>query len=325
MKILIVDDSPESRMLFKNYLNTAGLKNVICVPSAKEAFALLLTDNPSSQTDIDLILMDIVMPEIGGIEATRDILSKEHLKDVPVIMITAKTDEDILEQAFKAGAMDYITKETSTTVFLARVRSALSLKKERDERKKRELEIMQSAAALKEANRRLKEQALVDGLTGIANRRRFDEELEQNFRIAKRNNSYLSLIMIDIDFFKPYNDYFGHLAGDDCLRKLANILKKNVRRPADLVSRFGGEEFTVILPETPAKGAYHVAEKLRKAVEEANILHPTSSVKDRVTISLGVSTFKGTMEKEVIKLIEEADEALYRAKQRCRNCTEAAK
>ena len=323
MKILAVDDSPDSLLLIKHFLYKGGYTDVYEAASAEEAFEILGLNNAKASTkvtwEIDLILMDIVMPEMDGIEACREIKANEHLKDIPLIMLTSKDEEDTLEAAFEAGAMDYITKDTGKTVLLARVRSALSLKSERDQRKAREKELLETTRLLEEANLKLQEQSFLDGLTGIANRRRFDDAIKMEWKRSRRNETPLSLVMLDIDQFKFYNDNYGHLAGDDCLRKVAQLIQEVLKRPADLATRYGGEEFAVLLPETDGDGALNIAEEMRRNVERAKLPHEYSTVHDRVTISLGVCTVIPEQKEASNHLIKCADEALYDAKQNGRN------
>ncbi len=320
MSILIIDDSQESRLLLKSILKAAGYTDVLTAGSAREAFKILnLDDETKAPAYIDLILMDIMMPEIDGIEACKRIKAREHLRDIPIIMITALTDVEILKTAFAAGAMDYIAKPPNKVELLARVRSALRLKHEMDARKAREQELLEVTRQLEEANQILLRLSSLDGLTGIANRRRFDEFLEMEWRRGLRESAPLSLIMLDIDFFKAYNDAYGHQAGDDCLKAVANTLSNTVNRPGDLVARYGGEEFAVILPRTHPEGAVTVAELLRAKVEALKIPHSRSRVSDVVTISLGVSTVVPRSGYSTAALIAAADQALYQAKQEGRN------
>ena len=189
-----------------------------------------------------------------------------------------------------------------------------------------ESQVAQRTAELEVANEALTRMTLVDGLTGIANRRWFDDVLEREWRRAARNGVALGLIMLDIDFFKSYNDAYGHLAGDDCLRRVAGALAAAVRRPGDLAARYGGEEFAVVLPQTDAVGALAVAEELRERIEALGIVHVPSSVSDHVTVSLGVASVVPDGDDRWLGIIAAADRALYRAKHEGRNrvCGEPA-
>lgn len=173
---------------------------------------------------------------------------------------------------------------------------------------------------LRELASELESQTLVDGLTGIANRRRFDLHLEDEFRRAKRNTSPLSLIMIDVDYFKDYNDNYGHQHGDQCLVQIAGALNSVLHRSRDLVARYGGEEFTVILPDTSEDGAVQIAEAMRAEIEGLQIEHAYSGVAKFVTVSLGVSTLVPELLSKTGTLIHAADRALYQAKRSGRNC-----
>lgn len=320
MRILIVDDSPDNQRLLKSILGAAGYTDLLTADSALDAFKQLGMDNSASvSTDIDLILMDIVMPEMDGIEACRLIKSFAHLRDIPVIMVTAEVQTKDLQMAFAAGAIDYITKPLNRMELLARVSSALRLKREIDHRKAREQELLKLTKQLEEANQKLHDLSILDGLTGIANRRRFNEVLGLEWRRAIRDTAPLSLILIDVDFFKAYNDTYGHQMGDDCLKLVVNSLKDVLKRPTDLIARYGGEEFVVLLPKTDAEAAAALAEEMRAGVEALEIAHALSQVTDRVTISLGVATIVPNLDSSYAELVAEADQALYQAKQGGRN------
>ena len=195
----------------------------------------------------------------------------------------------------------------------------MTLKEEIDRRKSRELDLLDITAKLAAANQRLRALSSQDGLTGVANRRWFDESLEREWRRAQRSDRLLNLALIDIDHFKKYNDHYGHLAGDDCLKRVAGALRERMRRAGDLVARYGGEEFVVIIPETDARGARALAEELRATVEALGITHAASETGPVVTVSVGCSGTKPQAEKMAWSLVDAADQALYRAKNAGRN------
>jgi diguanylate cyclase (GGDEF)-like protein len=260
-----------------------------------------------------------MMPEISGIEACRMIRNFPQLADIPIIMITAKDDLASLTEAFEAGAMDYLVKPVNRIELAARIRSALSLKDERDRRKAREQDLLELTQKLAAANQMLRRLSVVDSLTGIANRRYFDEVLLQEWRRGRREQQPLSLIMIDIDRFKSYNDHLGHLQGDECLKKVAAALDRTARRPGDLLARYGGEEFVGILPNTGHSGAMELAEAMRSKVEELGLPHPESLDDQAVTVSLGVATKIPNGLVGADELVAAADQALYQAKADGRN------
>ena len=313
MRILIVDDSQKDRLFFKNVLHEAGFEDTVYVDSADQAFAILKLRQPETDPpEIDLILMDIGMPGLNGIEALKKIRAVHHLKDIPVIMVTSELNDKNLIQAFESGATDLIKKPMNKIELLVRMGAALRLKRETDRRKTHEKE-------LRKANQRLERLSSLDGLTQIANRRRFDEHMEQEWRRAIRTGQPMGLVMADIDHFKAFNDTYGHQAGDDCLIQVAQRLYHLLKRPADLVARYGGEEFAIILPETEIAGAGDLAEQMRRSIKDLKIKHSSSPVARVVTISLGVSCALPTASIEPEELISQADRALYQAKNQGRN------
>jgi diguanylate cyclase (GGDEF)-like protein len=319
MAIVIMDDTVFSLEVLKAFLMSAGYLDIITVQSASELYRLVDGYTERGIVEIDLILMDIIMPEVDGIEACRNVKKREWLVDVPVIMVTATSEKDDLQLAFSAGAMDYIKKPLDRMELLARVRSALRLKHETYRRKARETELLEITRQLKAANESLQNLSFLDGLTGIANRRHFDQGLLQEGRRAKRENTPLSLIILDLDYFKLFNDTYGHLKGDDCLKTVASTLKHALKRPGDFPARYGGEEFAVVLPNTDDVGAAIIAEDLRASIDTLHIEHINSLCANHVTVSLGVVTSLPEQADKPDNLILAADRALYRSKHEGRN------
>lgn len=278
-----------------------------------------------------VILQDLVMPDVDGMTLVRFYRNNPATRDVPVIVLSSKDDPNIKSDAFDQGATDYLVKLPEKVELLARIRAhakSYVAQKERDEAFKN-LSSMQEQLEkmnleLARSNHELQRLSSLDGLTSLANRRQFDETLAQEWQRAMRTEMPLSLVFADIDFFKRYNDHYGHQAGDDCLKKVAHALQAIVHRPADLVCRYGGEEFVMILPDTTADGALAVADKMLRSVADQKIEHKNSDAADHVTLSIGVATASPKEGTEAASLIETADQMLYRAKERGRSCIEVA-
>jgi len=266
-----------------------------------------------------VILQDLVMPEIDGLVLLRFFRANPVTKNTPIVVLSSKEDPKIKSDAFKLGATDYLVKFPDQIEVVARIRahSRTYLAQQQRDEAYRVLHEMQ--LELENKNAELQRLSCLDGLTGIGNRRRFDEYLEGEWLRAARNGRALSLIMIDIDHFKAYNDNYGHQGGDECLRKVARTLDAGLKRPADVAARYGGEEFAIVMPDTDLEGAASIAEQLRASVDLLGLPHASSKTSDHVTISLGVSSAIPGAGRDAASLIKMADAALYEAKESGRN------
>jgi diguanylate cyclase (GGDEF)-like protein len=316
--ILIVDDISSNLQVLGSILSRENLL-VSAATSGKQALDIADDVLP------DLILLDIMMPEMDGFEVCEKLKSSEKTKDIPVIFITARTEEEEIVKGLRVGAVDYVKKPFNPPELLSRVRTHLEIKRNRDliirineqlkkeieERKKIANERKQLLKELEKKNKILKELAITDGLTGLYNHRfligRLSEEIAQSNRYSKN----LSIIMFDIDHFKNINDTYGHQVGDEVLSKISSTIKNKLRE-VDIAGRFGGEEFLVILPNTSLENGYKVAEKIRESIMELK----WESGKLSVTISGGVGLHK---DENVTELITKADKYLYKAKENGRN------
>lgn len=266
-----------------------------------------------------VILQDLKMPGFDGLSLIREYRSHPATRDIPIIVLSTKEDPLIKSAAFSAGANDYLVKLPDTIELVARIRyhsrSYMTL-------------LQRDAAyrALRVSQQQLLDTNLVvqqlmnsDGLTGLSNRRHFDEYLELEWRRSLRDQTQLSLLMIDVDYFKSYNDCFGHLEGDEALRKVAAAIRDASARPSDLPARYGGEEFALVLPNTSPGGARLVAEKLRQSVAAMKIAHISPIEGSSLSISIGLSTMVPQQGSNCRELILAADKGLYLAKHNGRN------
>lgn len=319
--ILVIDDTPPNLHLLITMLTRKGYATR-GISDGLIALSEIQTNPP------DLVLLDINMPNIDGFEVCQQLKANEITREIPVIFISARDEVIDKVQAFDVGGVDYITKPFQIAEVLARIENQLTLrrlqKKLQEQNELLKQEINQRIIAetmLQEANEKLGRLVNLDGLTQLANRRCFDQYLEQEWQRLAREQSPLSLIMCDIDFFKNYNDTYGHIAGDDCLRKVSLLIKQSVRRPADLAARYGGEEFVIVLPNTAIDGAIAIAEVIRKRLLELALPHNDSKVSASVTLSMGVTSIIPKVDSPPSILLTSADYALYRAKELGRNQT----
>ena len=290
-KLLLVDDVRANLLLLKKLLGS----DYDCATATDGASALehALIDPP------DLILLDILMPDLDGFEVCRRLKHHPHTTHIPVIFLTHLNEEEDEKKGLEAGAIDYIAKPFRLPIVKARVRNHLELKRRGD--------LLEQLAGL-------------DGLTGVPNRRRFDATLANEWQRAQRHQrGMLTLIMIDVDYFKAYNDHYGHPSGDDCLRTIAHALAQPLHRASDFLARYGGEEFAAILADTPLEDALHIAEHMRCCVAERAIPHAFSSIAPHITVSLGVAACLPSSECSSSQLLAAADAALYQAKRAGRN------
>ncbi len=299
MNILLVDDTRTEQNIMTVRLNEMG-HDVMCCSNGQEAVELYC------EYDFDLVLMDVIMPVMDGYEAARQI-RKEDDDWVPIIFLSGRTEPNDVAAGIEAGGDDYLTKPVDEIILAAKMAAMQRIAAMRHR-------LITVSNDLEKANSELQKLANADGLTGLANRRIIDEYLEKETARAVRSDHPISVIMIDIDNFKLYNDNYGHLAGDSCLKKVSKVLKNTVRRPEDLVGRYGGEEFCVILPSTDMNGAGFVAERIRSEVENLEIPHAKNSASTFVTLSLGIASRIPGSKATATKLLSDADKALYIAK-----------
>ena len=289
--ILVVDDMTTTLLLIHDLLKDTY--EVKIAKSGTKALEILNAPN-----DIDLILLDVEMPDINGYEVCKRIKNNEQTKNIPVIFVTARNSEEDEEYGLNLGAIDYITKPFNKAIVKLRIKNYLNLKIKND---------------------MLEKLSMYDGLTNIRNRRFFDETFEKTFSEIKRDKKSLAVLMIDIDFFKPYNDNYGHGQGDETLRKVAKALEKTIKRASDFVARYGGEEFVILLKDINKDGVEAVANNLLNAVRELKITHEFSKIENYVTVSIGASFYNSSSDITKLELLLKADEALYNVKNSGRN------
>ncbi len=265
------------------------------------------------------ILQDLVMPDIDGMTLVRFYRNHPMLSNTPVIVLSSKEDPKDKSEAFSCGASDYLVKLPDKIELIARIQAHSRSYVAQQQRDAAFRELHELQKELKAKNVELQRLSAIDGLSGIPNRRSFDEYISKEWQRAVREKTNLALLLIDIDFFKKYNDGYGHQGGDDCLQKVAKALADTMRRSSDMVARYGGEEFTVVLPNTDLDGAMVIAEELRLAVEKLALKHAFSDVADIVSISLGAAGIPPQCGTDCASLIALADAALYKAKEEGRN------
>ncbi|TAN65754.1 MAG: diguanylate cyclase [Methylobacter sp.] len=290
-RILVVDDEKFNRQLLSELLLPDY--EVFLAKDGKQAIACARATPPP-----DLILLDVIMPDMDGYEVLRRLRADERTCDIPVIFVTGLNEEEDEAKGLNMGAVDYVLKPFRSAVVRARVRNHMSYIWQR---------------------KQLEQDAFIDGLTGIPNRRRFDQAIDSEWRRANRHGMQLSLAMVDVDFFKQYNDTYGHGAGDEVLRQIANTMLQVINRSGELVARYGGEEFVLLLPEIAPEEAARIAERIRQAVETLELRHEKSAAAPFVTISVGGVSLTPSMNSTIAEILTLADNQLYLAKRAGRN------
>ena len=291
MKVLIAEDEPVSRRLLESFLRKWGYDVLVTCDGSEAWEALNETESPN------LVVSDWMMPEMDGLELCRKIRGMDRSGYIYFILLTAKGRKKDVIQGLEAGADDFLIKPFDKEELQYRIRIGERIIK---------------------LERRILDLAATDPLTGVLNRRAFMERLEQEIERSRRGNTPLSLIMADIDYFKRVNDRYGHQVGDLVLQRFADQLTTSLRA-YDFTARYGGEEFTVCLPHTTIHQSRSVAERLRKRVEEMEIVFPDGSRSIRITASFGVASFLPEPQESIDSIIKRADEAMYRAKNEGRN------
>jgi diguanylate cyclase (GGDEF)-like protein len=292
-QILIVDDDKVSLRLLVGLLKKDYILEQ--AENGKQALEMIELNPP------DLILLDVMMPEMDGFQVIHQLKSKQQTQNIPVIFITALHSLRNEEAGLNLGAVDYIKKPFIPSIVLARVRNILTMVRHR---------------------KLLETLAHIDGLTEIPNRRYFDLALRREWQRAMRYQNYISVAIADVDYFKQFNDNYGHAKGDRVLISIASEIRRNLKRPYDLVSRYGGEEFGIVLPKTSADKACQLCEIIRQAVERLSIIHEFSSVSKKITISIGGATVIPKQDMDMSTLVEKADRQLFEAKTNGRNRVE---
>lgn len=308
MKILVVDTDKLTRMIVEQCVTVMG-HAIHHAETGEEGLAF------AKENSLDLILMNDSMSDVDGLVATKAIRAFYKEDWLPIIFLTTKSDVEFYENGMLVGADGYLQKPINPSYLQLQI-----IAMERISIMRRKLLGQKS---LIKANQYLSKLVMVDHLTGLANRRHFEETINREFNQAKRDKTSLSIVMCDIDYFKVYNDKYGHQAGDICLRNVGEAIEETLTRPADLVCRYGGEEFIVILPRTESAGALKMAEKIKRSVASKNIALMESKSGGRVTLSMGIASSQGQY-KNIEDFVKAADDALYKAKKNGRNRVEKA-
>ena len=317
--ILVVDDNPENLSVALSFLSGENFEMAVAIDGASALESVQMT-HP------ELILLDVMLPDMSGFELCKQLKTQPSLCETPVIFMTALDEPEYKVQGFAAGGVDYLTKPLERLELLARIDNHLRIHQQARSLQMANQSLQQANQTLTlrnrtvaEDNRKLQQLVHIDGLTQVGNRRCFDDRLQHEWLRLRRDKGPLSLILFDIDYFKDYNDRYGHPAGDTCLSQIAQAVKRVLKRPGDMLTRYGGEEFAVILPNIDVAGAIYIANHIQTAIANLALPHEESCVSSLVTVSQGVSTMTPQVGMAAAQLIKTADKALYLAKQQGRN------
>lgn len=305
-KVLVVDDSPSMRAAVCHMLRGMNLEPVEA-ENGERAIELYMEERPA------IVLLDVNMPGIDGYETARRIREASPEEWVPIIFLSANESDQDFNKAIESGGDDYLVKPVGRIVLAAKIRALQRL----EQMRRKLVELTSELAA---SNRRLEQLSQSDGLTGVANRRYFDNFLAHHMALAARQKTNLSLVLCDVDCFKAYNDHYGHQAGDECLKKVAACLAAVARRPLDIAARYGGEEFAVVLYDADRNHVEQTARRIQREIEALGLEHAASSIAGgRVTVSIGAACIEPNVARTRFGFIQLADEALYEAKELGRN------
>ncbi len=306
--VLLIDDQVMIAEAIRRALSSEEDINFHYCPDPQKAIRL------AAEINATVILQDLVMPDIDGLMMVRSFRVNRVTAKIPIIVLSTNEEAKIKSEAFQLGANDYLIKLPDKIELIARLRYHSQAYISQMERDEAFLALEESRLQLATVNRALQKLSSIDGLTGIANRRSFDETLKKEWLRAARYQQPIAMLMLDIDFFKHYNDHYGHQGGDECLKKVTKALAASLHRETDFLARYGGEEFSAILPDTSREGAIKIAERMRQALKSLQVEHSRSKVSDMVTVSIGVSAVVPNKDIEAESIITAADQALYRAK-----------
>lgn len=311
--ILIVDDTKANLISLEAILEGENL-NIVAASNGNDALKTLLKQK------IDIVLLDVQMPGMNGFEVAELMRANNKTKDIPIIFVTAiNKEEEYIFKGYELGAVDYLYKPISNEILKSKVKVFVKLNEQTKIIEEKTKTLEEKIIQLELIEKKLNHLVRIDELTGVFNRRAFGEIFKLEWARTIRSNGFFSALMIDIDNFKNFNDTYGHIEGDDCLKSVAQTIDKTLRRITDQVARLGGEEFVVLLPETDLDGAEIIAEEIRKNIENLEILNEGIETSKFVTVSIGISSVVPTRDIEKKEFIDCADKALYIAKKNGKN------